>query len=139
MLFLSNKCALLFIWTTLLLFTQSSWADSDNCRSESPDVCPEWMPSTADIAKTIKAYNRQLIKEGILELDIGPVIHTSMSTISCGALGQQRASGFVCGGAMTYWDLFGRKDVLQFSPTLRVTDSGNIAIYAFGKWVEPDI
>lgn len=70
---------------------------------------------------------------------VGPVVRTSMSTMSCAALDSREGSNFICGGALTFWDLFGRKQVLQVSPTLRRMESGNLAIYEFDKWIEPDI
>ena len=114
-------------------------AAPETCQSGSPAVCPEWLPSQAEVSETVEAYFRSLAKQGALQLQIGPVIYTSTSTVSCVALDSSADSNFICGGALTFWDVLGRKQILQFSPTLRYTENGGIAIYELGKWVEPEI
>lgn len=127
------------VCTALLLSMQPLMAAPDTCLHDSPSVCPEWLPSAAEVSKTFKAYYKQRVKRGLLELRVGPVVHTSMSTISCGALGERAGSNFVCGATLTFWDLFGRKHMLQSSPTFRIMENGNLAIHEQGQWVEPDI
>ena len=128
-----------YLLAALLLPTQNLLAAPETCRSGSPTVCPDWLPSRAEVGETVEAYYHQQIEDGAMELRIGPVVRTSTSTISCAALDSKAGSNFVCGGELTFWDVLGRNPVLQFSPTLRRMKSGNLAIFEFGKWVEPEI
>lgn len=123
----------------MLLPIQPLLAAPETCRSGSPLVCQEWLPSQAEVGKTVEAYYRQQIEKGAMKLRIGSVIRTSTSTISCAALDSKVGSNFVCGGELTFWDVLGRSQALQFSPTFRRMKSGNLAISEFGKWVEPEI
>lgn len=134
----TQRPSCLLLLSALLLTSPTLMAAPDSCSHASSSVCPAWLPSQDEVGKTIKAYFWTLVKKDHLSLDVSPVVHTSISNISCAALSERIGSNFICGGTITFWDLWGRHHDIKFSPTLRRAESGNLAIYTYDQWVEPE-
>lgn len=107
-----------------------------------PERLRSSMPRVVAITGRSRRNGRSLLplagKTRRQQLQMGPVVYTGTSSISCAASGSTAGSNFVCAGALTFRDVLGRNHILEFSPTLRRTASGGLAIDEFGKWVEPE-
>lgn len=121
---------------SLPAFAYSTPAPSDkSCRGDDY-VCPDWMPTQGQVQAAVAEFTRKLYNSGRMTSSIKNLRSVDVSTVSCGAMGSDRDSNFICGGETTLRGYFWQTHVVQFSYTLQLSESNRFSVYSQGEWVE---
>lgn len=110
-------------------------ASDKSCRGDDY-VCPDWMPTQGQVQAAVAELTRKLHDSGRMTSPINNLRGVDVSTVSCGSMGSDRDSNFVCGGEATLRGYFWQAHVVQFSYTLQLSESNRFSAYVQGEWVE---